>query len=128
MEVAQLGVMIPIIAIAGAFTMIIYLRKYENQERMAMIDKGVDPQFFNIRRQRNTSGPLRASLLLVGAGIGLLFGYFLDETFGMQEVAYFSMLFIFGGMGLGLSYLIEERKFKEETIADGRRENPGFIK
>jgi hypothetical protein len=31
----------------------------------------------------------------------------------MQEVGYFSMLFIFGGIGLGLSYLIEEKKNKE---------------
>jgi len=128
MDVAHLGIMIPIIAIAGAFIMIIYLRKYENQERMAMIDKGVDPQFFNIKRQRNTSLPLRASLLLIGAGVGLLFGYFLDKTYDMEEVAYFSMLFIFGGIGLGLSYLIEERKYKEERIAEGRREGQGFIK
>jgi hypothetical protein len=128
MEVAQLGIMIPIIAIAGAFIMIIYLRKYENQERMAMIEKGVDPQFFNIKRQRNTSLPLRASLLLIGAGIGLLFGYFLDKAYDMEEVAYFSMLFIFGGIGLGLSYVIEEKRYKDEVSADGRREAPGFIK
>lgn len=128
MEVAQLGIMIPIIAIAGAFTMIVYLRKYENRERMAMIEKGVDPQFFNTKRQRNTSGPLRASLLLVGAGIGLLLGYFLDKAYDMEEVAYFSMLFIFGGIGLGLSYVIEEKKLKDERIAETRGEHQGFIK
>jgi hypothetical protein len=49
----------------------------------------------------------------MGAGAGLLFGYFLDMNFRMQEVGYFSMLFIFGGIGLGLSYLIEEKKNKE---------------
>lgn len=118
MDVAVLGVMVPIVAIIGAFTMIVYLRKYENQERMAMIEKGVDPQFFNLRKARNTSGPLRASLLLIGGGIGLLMGYFLDEAFYMEEVAYFSMLFIFGGIGLGASYLIEEKKIKEEKKDD----------
>lgn len=114
MEVAMLGVMVPIVGLIGAFIMVIYLRKYENQERMAMIEKGVDPQFFNIRKNKNTSTPLRASLLLIGAGLGLLMGYFLDETFYMQEVAYFAMLFIFGGLGLGASYLIEEKKIKDE--------------
>jgi hypothetical protein len=108
MEVETLGVMIPIIAIVGLFTMIVYLRKYENQERMAMIDKGVDPQLFNIKKLRNTFGPLRASLLLIGGGVGL----FLDQAFYMEEVGYFSMLFIFGGLGLGASYLIEERRLK----------------
>ncbi|MEO5978447.1 MAG: DUF6249 domain-containing protein [Chryseolinea sp.] len=114
MDVAILGIMVPIIGIVGAFVMVVYLRKFENAERMAMIEKGVDPQRFNLNRSRNTSGPLRASLLLIGGGIGLLLGYWLDSTFNMEEVAYFSMLFIFGGLGLGASYFIEERKVKEE--------------
>jgi hypothetical protein len=108
------AIMIPIILIIGVVTMIIYLRKYENEERMAMIDKGVDPQFFHNKRSRNTSGPLRASLLLIGAGVGLLLGHVLDDNFHMEEVAYFSMLFICGGIGLGLSYIIEERKLKSD--------------
>jgi hypothetical protein len=53
--------------------------------------------------------------LLIGAGIGLLMGYYLDSQFYMEEVAYFSMLFVFGGLGLGASYLIEEKKMKEEN-------------
>ena len=113
MDVATLGVLIPIIAIVGAFVMIIYLRRYQNAERMAMIEKGLSPEFF--AKDGNTfSGTLRASLLLIGAGIGFLIGYFLDRTFDMREVAYFSMLFIFGGTGLGLAYLIEEKKRKEQ--------------
>jgi hypothetical protein len=114
MDVEILGVMIPIIAIVGAFIMIIYLRKYENEERMAMIEKGVDPSLFATKRKTNSSGPLRASLLLIGGGLGLLLGYYLDHTYGMEEVAYFSMLFIFGGLGLGAAYLVEEKKMKQE--------------
>jgi len=79
-----------------------------------MIDKGVDPQFFNTKRSRNTSLPLRASLLLIGAGVGLLLGHLLDYNFDMEEVGYFSMLFICGGIGLGVSYIIEEKKIKSE--------------
>ncbi|MBX2963776.1 MAG: hypothetical protein KF687_14795 [Cyclobacteriaceae bacterium] len=115
MDVEVLGVMIPIVAIISVFTMIIYLRRYENTERMAMIEKGVDPTLFTTKRKGGTSGTLRASLLFIGAGLGLLIAYFLDRTYNMEEVAYFSMLFIFGGMGLGLAYLIEEKKLKEES-------------
>ena len=110
----HIAVFIPIIGIIGLVVMIIYLRKYENQERMAMIDKGVDASTFT-KKVRNTSGALRASLLLIGAGFGLLFGYFLDQHYRMDEVAYFSMLFIFGGAGLGAAYLIEEKKIKSEN-------------
>ena len=41
--------------------------------------------------------------------------YFLDSAFRMEEVAYFSMIFIFGGGGLGLAYIIEEKKAKKEA-------------
>jgi hypothetical protein len=112
MDVEVLGVMIPIIGTIGLFTMIIYLRRFENQERMAMIEKGVSPELFN-KKKVNNSGTLRASLLLIGVGTGILLGYFLDRSFNMQEVGYFSMLFILGGLGLGAAYLIEEKKLKK---------------
>jgi hypothetical protein len=114
METEVLAIMIPIVAIVGAFIMIVYLRRYENAERMAMIEKGVDPTLFTKKQRSNTSGPLRASLLFIGAGLGLLIAYFLDSAFNMQEVAYFSMLFVFGGLGLGAAYVVEEKKIKEE--------------
>ena len=110
MDVEIIGVMIPIIFLIGAFIVIVYLRKYQNIERMAIIDKGLDPALFKV--ERSAAGTLRASLLFIGAGIGLLMGYWLDVSFGMEEVAYFSMLFIFGGLGLGLAYMFEEKKSK----------------
>jgi len=117
MEPEVLGVMIPIIAIIGAFVTAIYLRRFENAERMAMIEKGVSAELFaSIKRPRNTSASLRASLLLIGAGIGILMGYFLNYSYGMDEVGYFSMLFIFGGIGLGLAYIIEEKKAAREKV------------
>ena len=111
MDVAELGVMIPIVLIISVAVMVVYLRRFENQERMAMIEKGVNPELFS-KRQRNPSTTLRSALLLIGVGIGFLIGYFLDRTFDMEEVGYFSMLFIFGGLGLGAAYLIEENKLK----------------
>jgi hypothetical protein len=111
MEVAIIGTLIPIIISIGVFITIIYIRKFQNLERMAIIDKGMDPAIF---KKESTSAPtLRTALLLVGAGVGLLLGYFLDRAFDMEEVAYFSMIFIFGGIGLGLAYLIEEKKMKK---------------
>ena len=102
-----LGILLPIIITLGAFIMVVYIRKFENLEKMAIIEKGLSPDLF--KKERSTSGALRSGLLLIGAGVGLLMGYWLDRTFDMEEVAYFSMLFIFGGVGLGLAYLIEEK-------------------
>lgn len=104
------GIMLPIIISLGAFVMVVYIRKFVNIERMAIIEKGLNPDLF--KTERSTSGTLRASLLLIGVGIGFLVGYWLDRTFDMEEVGYFSMLFIMGGLGLGLAYFIEEKKVK----------------
>ena len=108
----EMAVLIPIFSVIGVFTMIIYLRRYTNMERMSMIEKGVNPEIFNSTVE-TALWPLRFALLLMGAGIGLLSGYFLDQQFGMKEAAYFSMILLFGGLGLLASYLIEERKSKK---------------
>jgi len=108
MEVAMLGVMVPIIGSIGLFITIIYIRKFQNLERMAIIDKGLAPDIF--KKESSSAGTLRAALLLMGAGTGLLLGYFFDRAWDMEEVGYFAMLFICGGIGLGVAYIIEERK------------------
>ena len=108
MDVAIMGIMIPIISVIGLFITIIYIRKFQNLERMSIIEKGLAPDIF--KQESSSAGTLRAALLLMGAGTGLLFGYFLDREWDMEEVAYFSMLFIFGGLGLGIAYVIEEKK------------------
>ena len=104
----MLGVMVPIIGSIGLFITIIYIRKFQNLERMAIIDKGLAPDIF--KKESSSAGTLRAALLLMGAGTGLLLGYFFDRAWDMEEVGYFAMLFICGGIGLGVAYIIEERK------------------
>ncbi|CAN5349653.1 hypothetical protein BH09BAC3_BH09BAC3_08640 [soil metagenome] len=109
-SVAVLGVLLPIIISLGAFVMIVYLRKFENIERMSIIDKGLSPDLFKSNKVAPTT--IRWSLLLIGVGIGFLMGYWLDRTFDMEETGYFAMLFIWGGLGLGTAYFVEERRMK----------------
>ena len=90
--------------------MVIYLRKYSNMERMRMIENGIDPAEISRISKSGKFSTLRFSLLLIGFGLGLIIGYTLDSFTGMDEIAYFSMLFIFGGLGLGAAYFIEDKK------------------
>ncbi|HTH55656.1 MAG TPA: DUF6249 domain-containing protein [Cyclobacteriaceae bacterium] len=112
MNVAIMGTLIPIIISIGAFITLIYIRKFQNLERMSIIDKGLDPNLF--KRESVTAPTLRWALLMIGAGLGLFVGYFLDRAWDM-EVAYFSMIFIFGGIGLVLAYFIDERKMRQKN-------------
>ena len=109
--VPVLGVLLPIIITLGAFVMIGYLRKFENTERLLIIEKGLAPDMF--KKERSFTSVLRWSLLLIGVGTGFLMGYWLDSAFNMEETGYFSMLFIFGGLGLGIAYFVEEAKNKK---------------
>src|ERR1700754_3747729 len=114
METENLGVMAGIIISLGFFAMIFGIFYLYKRERMAMIERGMDP-----RRYKPQSAPyqnLKWGLLLIGAGLGLFLAYVLDRTtfknvdFDDSNVAiYFAMIAIFGGLGLFASYRIEKR-------------------
>lgn len=123
----ELGVMVAIIVPLAFFAMIfgiVYLRK---RERMAMIERGMDP-----RRYKPQSAPfqnLKWGLLLIGAGFGLFLAYILDHTafnhfkgqFNDDDAnvaVYFALIAIFGGSGLFLSYLIEKKENEKNGGAE----------
>lgn len=111
--IVALAVTLPLI---GLFVMLVYLRRMENSEKLLMIEKGVDPSLF-ARKKRSSSGTLRVSLLLVGIGFGFLGGQIWEAIqspeFGNTPLPYFTMIFIFGGLGLLIAYLVEEKKDKQ---------------
>ncbi|PWK28780.1 hypothetical protein LV89_00332 [Arcicella aurantiaca] len=101
------GMLIPIIGTIGLFTMIVFIRKYENDERMAMIAKGITPPQ-KMSNPVNPSHSLRWGFILIGFGVGLLMGSVLEAlTHIDDDVAHFSMIFIFGGLGLLASYFYQ---------------------
>lgn len=77
-----------------------------------MIERGMDPRSYRPR----TTAPqyLKWGLLLIGAGIGLFLAYILSFTLFVKDdsgnpAVYFSLIAIFGGAGLFVSYLIEKK-------------------
>lgn len=79
-----------------------------NRERMALIEKNADPAI--LKSSCNGSFklfPIKFGMLLVGIGLGILVGSIIESTTILKdEVAYFSMIFLFGGTGLFASYFI----------------------
>jgi hypothetical protein len=117
MDTANLGVMSGIIISVGLFAMIFGIVYLYKRERMAMIERGMDP-----RRYKQRSAPyqnLKWGLLLIGAGVGLFLAYTLDRTvFSRTEddnvAIYFALIAIFGGLGLFASFRIEKKEVADK--------------
>jgi tetrahydromethanopterin S-methyltransferase subunit E len=111
------GILVPISLFLGAFAMVFGIRYLSNKEKMAMIERGIDPGVHKATPKPFLS--LKFGLLLVGLGIGLLVALFtVRGVFGSdmthseegQSVAiYFGCIGIFGGLGLIVSYLVEKK-------------------
>lgn len=103
-----------IFLIISLTAMIFGIRYMSNKEKMAMIERGIDP---GVARARVTAPmpflSLKLGLLLVGFGIGLLMALFITRGLGLDDeegvAVYFGCLSICGGFGLIISYLIERR-------------------
>lgn len=114
------GILIPLAFFAMVFGIVYVIYTTRNRERMAMIEKGVDPSYFRspIREKKNNGSLVfKLGMFLAGVGIGFFAAYFLTELTNMQApAAIFSMVFLFGGAALIAVYLIERKHKKEEEI------------
>jgi len=113
-------IVIPIVLFGGTGVVLWKFFDGRHKERMAMIDKGVNPTDFKssapIRLlQENILSNLKWGLLLVSAGIGLLVGHQLKYYFGFHEdSAVFGSILLAGGIALVIFYLIAAKKLKKE--------------
>ena len=117
MRAEELGVLVAILVPIALFAMVFGIVYLAKRERMAMIERGMDP-----RRYKPQSAPfqnLKWGLLLIGSGAGLFLAYILDKTIfsrigqiddGGNKAIYFALIAIFGGLGLFLSYRIEKKE------------------
>lgn len=97
--------------IFGSIVMLVYLN-IRKKERMSLIEKGADASIFATKPESSPS--LKWGIFLTGLAIGLLLGNLLEAYTSMRpEVAYFSMIFLFGGLGLVIYYGIEKKKKPE---------------
>jgi hypothetical protein len=113
MDTENLGVLAGIIISLGFFAMIFGIFYLNKREKMAMIERGMDPR--NYKPQPAPYQNLKWGLLLIGAGLGLFVAYLLDRTafantHDENEAIYFGLIAVFGGIGLVLSYQIEKKE------------------
>jgi hypothetical protein len=108
------GLVFFIVSGAVVFGVLYVFYTTRNRERMALIEKNADPSI--LKPGSNGSFKLSAikfGMLMMGVGLGILFGSILEATTLIKdEVAYFSMIFLFGGAGLFASYFVGRKLLK----------------
>ncbi len=107
--------MVEILVPLGFFAMIVaivYL-VVRKKERLSLIQHGADAS--TLKMDKESNGPLKFGLLLIGIALGILLGNLISEYTSMQEeVAYFSMTFICGGISLLIYYMMDKKQHKEK--------------
>lgn len=103
-------IIIPL-AVFAMIVAVVYILAHR-KERLALIEKGLDASMLKIEKRPNAS--LKWGLFLIGIAIGILLGNIISETtFMREEVAYFSMIFICGGLSLLIYYFINKKQLKD---------------
>ena len=110
-----MGVELVFIAAFICLTAMVFgIRYMSNKEKMAMIERGIEP---GIKRP-SISAPtpflsLKFGLLMIGLGLGLIIALFAVKGANLENreapAIYFGFLGLFGGIGLVVSYLIEKK-------------------
>jgi len=103
-----------------ATAMVFGIRYMSNKEKMAMIERGIDPGIARTRQSAPTPFlSLKFGLLMVGLGLGILTALFCVLQWGMDDekavAVYFGSIFIFGGLGLIISYMVEKKWLDQQN-------------
>jgi hypothetical protein len=93
-----------------------FSRKARHAERLAMIEKGVDPSTF-MHEEASSDTALMWGMLILGVGLGLFLGYILSVLTSMsQEYLMPALALIFGGLGL-VGFFIYRNKSEAKKAA-----------
>lgn len=107
-------ILVPISFFATIFGVMYMHYTTRHKERIALIEKGTDASvFYSNDKIKGKFYSLQFGILAVCIGVGILLGSLL-EKFGLKnEIAYNSMIFLMGGIGL-ITFHIVNLKYQKE--------------
>ena len=120
MDQHVVALLIPIVVSVSLFALVFGVFYLFNKEKMAMIERGMDPRLS--KPVRSPFRYLKWAMLLIGSGFGLFLANVLDQTLlsnlnkGDNPATYFSLIMLFGGLGLFASYLIEKKNTIDKDV------------
>jgi len=108
MTAIQRDLIVALAAFAAVFGIAYVIIMTRYRERMAMMEKGVDTAGPSQRFNRLLA--LKTGMFLVGLAIGILVAdFFKTHEILSRQVAYASMVTLFGGLSLILNHFIDKK-------------------
>jgi predicted MFS family arabinose efflux permease len=117
MKEEYIALFIPIVVVVSIALISIYYRRYVHNERMALIDRGINIYEHRPKKAKSYES-FRAGVFFIGLGLGFFTGYLLERNSDLDALAYFVMLFIFGGLSLVVSHFAEQKMRKKDALAE----------
>ncbi len=116
------AVIVPVFSIVCGVIMIIALRRYQNIERLNMIERGMNPaDLKSVWRKQDPYRHIRRACVAIGIGLGLIISTFisingLDDRHDYPGI-YIGFVCLCGGIGLlvgyGLQYYLYSKARKD---------------
>lgn len=94
------------------------------KERLMLIQAGLDPATFD-KSEKTSLSTVKLGMLLVAVGLGILIANIIVK-FGVmdRDATVFSLVFLFGGISLLVSYFLEKKQLKEQLPAENEKPEP----
>lgn len=119
------GIIIPVLGILCAIALpliLVILSVYwtvtsKHKEKMAMIERGIDPNENDPERKPNRYGSLRNGLLMIGLAIGTIAGIFLARTMKEEYEMFLiivAMIVVCGGIAFTSYFFISKKLMEQE--------------
>ncbi len=103
------AILVPLIVFSCIFGVFYLFISTRNKERMALIESGQSAELFTNADGNKFTG-LKIGILMVGVALGILLGNMLVHAGVLEDqVAFPSMVFLFGGLALIVSHLVIDR-------------------
>lgn len=105
------GIFVPLSFFLAIFAILYVYWTTRTKERLALIDKGADASIF--KSESSKYALLKWGIFLIGAAIGVITGYALANLVN-EVVAFFTMIFFFGGIGLIAAHFVVRKLARKE--------------
>ncbi len=105
------GIFVPISFFLAIFAILYVYWTTRTKERLALIEKGADASIF--KTESSKYALLKWGIFLIALAVGVITGFALSSVIN-EVAAFFTMILLFGGIGLIVAHFITNSLAKKE--------------